>query len=258
MAEEKPKKDRSIKLSAKLPNDVVKIENVDKKFHERWYEGRGVCDIPHPFRCVILGRVGLGKSTLAKNIFLRCQQGRNPFELLYVVHGSSETKEWDEFDPTEIWSDIPDPNDLVKNNKKACIIIDDFEFSNLPKIALTNLSSLFRFVSSHHNFSIIVCYQSFFDVPPIVKKCANMFVLYRPNDDDELGTIARRVGMKKDVMIDLFDNVLPELRDTLCIDLTEGTPCQYRKNLFNMITIRPMKNQKSDKLIKKGKESENE
>ena len=31
MAEEKPKKDRSIKLSAKLPNDVVKIENVDKK-----------------------------------------------------------------------------------------------------------------------------------------------------------------------------------------------------------------------------------
>ena len=43
-----------------------------------------------------------------------------------------------------------------------CIIIDDFEFSNLPKIALTNLSSIFRFVSSHHNFSIIVCYQSFF------------------------------------------------------------------------------------------------
>ena len=205
-----------------------------------------------------MGRVGLGKSTLAKNIFLRCQQGRFPFEELIVVHGSSETKEWDEFDPTMILNDIPDPEDLVRNRKKACIIIDDFEFSNLPKIALTNLSSIFRFVSSHHNFSIIVCYQSFFDVPPIVKKCANMFVLYRPNDDDELGTIARRVGMKKDIMIELFDNVLPELRDTLCIDLTEGSPCQYRKNLFKRIMVRDNRNQKNDKLNKKGKGSESE
>jgi hypothetical protein len=236
--EEKPKKDRSIKLSSKLPNDIIKIENVDKKFHERWDAGRGVCDFPHPFRCVILGRVGLGKSTLAKNIFLRCQSGKNPFQELFIVHGSSESKEWDEFDPTMILNDIPDPEDLVRNTKKACIIIDDFEFNNLPKIALSRLSSIFRFVSSHHNFSIIVCYQSFFDVPPIVKKCANLFVLYRPNDDDELGTIARRVGMKKEVMLRLFDEVLPEKRDTLCIDLIEGTPCQYRKNLFTPIDVR--------------------
>jgi hypothetical protein len=236
--EEKPKKDRSIKLSGKLPNDIIKIENVDKKFHEKWDSGRGICDFPHPFRCVILGRVGLGKSTLAKNIFLRCQSGKQPFQELIVVHGSSESKEWDEFDPTMILNDIPDPEDLVRNTKKACIIIDDFEFNNLPKHALTRLSSIFRFVSSHHNFSIIVCYQSFFDVPPIVKKCANLFVLYRPNDDDELGTIARRVGLKKEVMLKLFNEVLPEKRDTLCIDLSEGTPCQYRKNLFTPIDIK--------------------
>jgi len=237
--EEKPKRDKSLKLSSKLPNNIVKIENVDKKFHEKWYDGRGVCDFPHPFRCVILGRVGLGKSTLAKNIFLRCQSGKHPFQELYIVHGSTESKEWDEFDPTMIMNDIPEPEDLVKNTKKACIIIDDFEFNNISKRALTNLSSIFRFVSSHHNFSIIVCYQSFFDVPSIVKKCANLFVLYRPNDDDELGTIARRVGMKKDIMVKLFDEILPEKRDTLCIDLSEGTPCQYRKNLFQPIDIRP-------------------
>lgn len=237
--EEKPKRDKSLKLSSSLPNNIVKIENVDKKFHEKWYDGRGVCDFPHPFRCVILGRVGLGKSTLAKNIFLRCQSGKHPFQELIIVHGSSESKEWDEFDPTMILNDIPEPEDLVRNTKKACIIIDDFEFNNLSKRALTNLSSIFRFVSSHHNFSIIVCYQSFFDVPTIVKKCANLFVLYRPNDDDELGTIARRVGMKKDIMIKLFDEILPEKRDTLCIDLSEGTPCQYRKNLFQPIDIKP-------------------
>jgi hypothetical protein len=236
--EEKPKKDRSIKLSGKLPNNIIKIENADKKFHEKWYDGRGVCDFPHPFRCVILGRVGLGKSTLAKNIFLRCQSGKQPFQELYVVHGSSESKEWDDFDYTMMLSDIPNPEDLVRNTKKACIIIDDFEFNNISKRALSDLSSIFRFVSSHHNFSIIVCYQSFFDVPPIVKKCANLFVLYRPNDDDELGTIARRVGLKKEVMLKLFNELLPEKRDTLCIDLSEGTPCQYRKNLFTPIDIK--------------------
>jgi len=236
--EDKPKKSKALKLNgAKLPNEIIKIENVDKKFHETWDKGRGICDFPHPFRCVILGKVGMGKSTLAKNIFLRCQLGKNPFEELIIVHGSDESKEWDELEPTMILNDIPHPDDLIMNKKKSCIIIDDFEFAKLPKQSLINLSSIFRFVSSHHNFSIIVCYQSFFDVPPIVKKCTNVFVLYKPNDLDEIKTIARRVGMKGDIMVDIFKKLLPEKRDTLCIDLTEGSPAPYRKNLFQAIDM---------------------
>lgn len=242
--DKKKKKPKPLKINGKLPDSIIHIKNVDKVFHEKWEPGRNPCDFPHPFRCVILGQVGMGKSTLAKNIFLRCQAGKYPFQELIVIHGSTETKEWDEMEPTLILNDIPDPNDLVINNKKACLIIDDFEFSKLPKQTLANLSSLFRFVSSHHNFSIILCYQSFFDVPSIIKKCANIFVIYRPNDLDELTTIGRRVGLKKEVIIEVFNTVLTDKRDTLTVDMTEDTPCKFRKNLFTPLSIRQEGNDK--------------
>jgi hypothetical protein len=194
-------------------------------------------DLPHPFRTVILGKVGLGKSTIAKNILMHCQLGENPFEQLIVIHGSDDTREWDEMDPTMILNDIPYPDELTSNDVKTLIIIDDFEFQGLSKQSLKNLSSLFRFVSSHHNISIICAYQSFFDVKPIVRKCSNVFILYRPNDDDELGTIARRVSMKKHIMIELFNQLLTAKRDTLMIDLIENSPAPLRKNLFTPINI---------------------
>jgi len=220
----------------KLPNEILKIENADKTFHEKWHTGRDMCDFPHPVRIGILGKVGLGKSTIAKNIFLRSQASDNPYEQLLIIHGSDSTKEWDDLEPTMILNDIPDPQDLTQNDKKTMIIIDDFEMSGLPKQSLKNLSSLFRFVSSHHNISIIICYQSFFDMPSIIKKCCNVFIIYRPNDRDELGTIARRVGMTKKDMLYIFDNFMKEKRDTLCIDMTEDSPAPLRKNLFTPIT----------------------
>lgn len=225
-----------IKTDKELPNEIIKIENADKKFHESWHEGRNVCDIPHPFRMAVLGRVGLGKSTLCKNVFLRCQMGELPFDDLIIVHGSKDTKEYDELEPTMIVTEIPDPDDLTTNDKKTLIIIDDFEMTKLSKESLRNLSSLFRFVSSHHNISIMVCYQSFFDVPAIVRKCINVYIIYRPNNIDELACIARRVGLKKEEMFEIFDNLMTKDRDTLMIDMTEHSPCRLRKNLFTKIT----------------------
>ena len=220
----------------KLPNEIIKIENEDKKFHEAWHLGRDICDFPHPVRIGVLGKVGMGKSTLAKNIFLRTQAAdERPYEQLIIIHGSDTTKEWDKLDPDMIINDIPDPQDFTQNDKKTMIIIDDFEMSGLPKQSLKNLSSLFRFVSSHHNISIIICYQSFFDMPAIIKKCCNVFIIYRPNDRDELGTIARRVGMTKKEMLYIFDNFMTNKRDTLCIDMTEDSPAPLQKNLFTPI-----------------------
>jgi hypothetical protein len=72
-------------------------------------------------------------------------------------------------------------------------------------------------------------------MPPIVRKCCNIFVIYRPHNDDELVTIGRRVGLKKDEIINIFDNLLTDQRDTLTIDTTIGTPAYLRKNVFQKI-----------------------
>lgn len=227
------KNTKRMKIKRKLKDEIICLGNADKDgWTESWYEGRNIIDFPHPFRLCILGKVSMGKSTIAKNVFLRCQMGETPFQELYIIHGSTNTKEYDEFDPTMILNDIPHPNELNTTDKKTLIMIDDFEMSNLPKESITNLSSIFRYVSSHHNISIIVCYQSFFDVPSIVRKCANVFTLYKPNDIDELGTIGRRCGIKKDDITYIFETILTKPRDTLTIDMTENSPAKLRKNLF--------------------------
>ena len=230
------KKSRKIKLRTKLKNEIICLNNADKVgWTESWTPGRNLVDFPHPFRVCILGKVGFGKSTLAKNIFLRCQMGDTPFRQLYIIHGSPDTKEYDEFDPTMIITDIPDPDEFGENDVKTLIIIDDYEFESMNRLQKKNLSSLFRYVSSHHNVSIIVAFQSFFDVPTIIRKCSNVFIIYRPNDDDELVTIGRRVGLKKDEILQLFNNLLTKKRDTLTIDMTENSPATLRKNLFTPI-----------------------
>lgn len=233
----KTKKPKPLKINGSLKNEIIKLQNADKKFHESWNKGRNICDFPHPYRLVILGQTGRGKSTLGQNIFLRTQAGQHPFQELIIIHGSKDSKEYDELEPTLILNDIPHPDDLSSNNKKSLIMIDDFEFTKLSKDSLKNLSSLFRFISTHHNFSIILCYQSFFEIPTIIKKCANIYVIYKPTDTDELVTIGRRVGLKKEVITKLFKEILNEDRDTLCCDFTEHTPSKYRKNLFIPIEI---------------------
>jgi hypothetical protein len=80
-----------------------------------------------------------------------------------------------------------------------------------------------------------VCYQSFFDVLSIIRKCANIFIIYRPNNSDELVTIGRRVGLKKEEILEIFNTLLTEKRDTLTIDMTENSPAPLRKNLFTPI-----------------------
>ena len=67
----------------KLPNKIIPITNADKKWHERWYPGRNMLNIPHPFRCCCLGPPNVGKTTIIKNLIIRQHP---PFEEVYGIH----------------------------------------------------------------------------------------------------------------------------------------------------------------------------
>jgi len=52
---------RRKKVKARLPNKILALPNPDKTFHEKWYKGRNMLNIPHPFRCVALGPPNVGE-----------------------------------------------------------------------------------------------------------------------------------------------------------------------------------------------------
>ena len=163
----------------KLHDKIIPLPNIDKDdFHEKWYEGRNLADLIHPFKIVCCSPPNAGKTTAIMNIFMRCQLGRKAFETLIVIQPET-SHEYDQLDPTLIITDIPAPEDIVlskEDMKKTAIIIDDFEMSRLNKVQIANLSKLFRYLSSHNNISIFLWVSRFSFCPHYRKEVCDSFL----------------------------------------------------------------------------------
>jgi len=218
----------------KLPNRIIALPNPDKEFHESWTKGRNMLDIPHPFRCVCLGPPNVGKTTIVKNLLLRAKP---EFEDVVVIHcDGNYTKEYDDLgeDNIEILGEIPAPEDW-EGEKKTLVVLDDLEYKQMNKEQKRNLDRLFGYVSTHKNISIILCSQDAFNVPPIVRRCSNLFVLWRCPDLDAMATCARKTGMKSEGFNSIFNKLMLDSRDSLWLDMTSGTPYPMRKNGYTII-----------------------
>jgi hypothetical protein len=216
-----------------LPKQLLPLPNADKEFHEEWDNERDMLNIPHPFRAVFLGPPNTGKSTTVKNLLIRQEP---PFEEVFVIHCDAEyTKEYDDVgEDVKMLSHIPAPDEW-EGIKKTLVILDDLELKTLPKDQKKNLDRLFGYVSTHKNISVCLCSQDPFNVPPIVRRCSNLWVLWRCSDLDSMSICARKTGLKADAFNSIFSDLLLEKRDSLWIDMSNKTPYPMRKNGYTII-----------------------
>ena len=222
-----------MKQKMRLPNKILALSNPDKEFHEKWYKGRNMLNIPHPFRCVALGPPNVGKTTIVKNLLLRANP---PFQEVVIIHcDSGYTKEYDDIgENIEILNEIPAPEDW-EGLVKTLVVLDDLEFKGMNKEQKRNLDRLFGYVSTHKNISCILCSQDPFNVPPIVRRCSNLWVLWRCPDLDSMATCARKTGLKADNFNSIFNQLMLEHKDSLWIDTTDSSPYPLRKNGYTII-----------------------
>lgn len=219
------------KVKMRLPNEILALPNADKLFHEKWKKGRNMLNIPHPFRCVALGPPNCGKGTIIKNLLLRAKPA---FEEVFVIHCDPDyTKEWDDIGGV-MMSEIPNPEDW-QGEVKTLVILDDLEFKGMSRDQKRNLDRLFGFVSTHKNISIVLAAQDTFNVPPIVRRCSNLWVLWKMNDMDSLSNTARKTGMSAQNFNTIFNELMMNNHDSLWIDSTAGTPYPLRKNGYTII-----------------------
>ena len=214
-----------------LPNIIIPIENADKAFHEKWDKSRNMLNFPHPFRCVALGPPNVGKTTIVKNLILRAKP---QFERVYVIHCDPDyTQEYDDVGG-ELLSEIPTPEEW-EGECKSLVVLDDLEFKRASKEQQRNLDRLFGFVSTHKNISCILCSQDPFNVPPIVRRCSNLWILWKCSDLDAMSTCARKTGMKSQNFNDIFSQLMKTSKDSLWLDMTDGSPYPLRKNGYEII-----------------------
>lgn len=234
--DEKPKRKykKKPKKLGKAPMCIVPLPNPDKKKHESYKKGDNPMRLPKPFRCCIIGKVNSGKSLMAVHIILAHQARKPKFDEIHIVHGCNSSAEYKRIEPTSISGEIPSYEDFDPS-KRTLIVLDDVDYTMIRPADLTRISELCRFGSTHCNLSLIFLHQSWFRLPKIVKDTSNVFIIYRPHDNDELATIGRRVGLKKDKIFQIFKDVLPNWRDSLLINLCPGAPYKFGKNLFEEI-----------------------
>jgi len=232
-------------MAARLNQRVVAFGCADKSLRESWDENRkkDVANFPSPFRMLMLGPPNSGKSTLAKNLVVHQDP---PFDEVYVCHeDAGATREYDDLEPTamlgeipglDFWDSLPtteeDPETGEERPIKRLVIVDDIEYVSANKQRLKDLAILMRFASSHKNLSVIVSHQSFFDLPVIAKKVADVFVVWRPRAKNELALIENRTGLPSGALTAIFDKYGRDARDSVCVDATRGSPMPLRWNIW--------------------------
>ena len=221
----------------KIPKKLIDIKNTDKGFTEKWTPARSgdIANFPHPSRIALIGPPSTGKSFVCKHLLMH---QRPMFKELYIIHGDADvTTEFNDLEPTMIMSTFP-PVEFYDGKVKTLVIIDDVEYSDLSKDQIARLHKLFRYVSSHKNVSIYVTHQNFFSLPSLVRKLCTTFIIWKPRSSTELKLIANRIGLKPEMLTDIFKNQLSNYRDSLTVDFNIGTPCVFRKNIFEKLDIK--------------------
>ena len=229
-AEEPVVKTRKRRRRLELPTSILPFPNTDKDFHEKWDEERDLLSFPHPFRAVLLGPPNSGKSTIVKNLLLR---GEPDFAKMYVIHADVDgTSEYDDCKAV-LLPEIPEPQDWPNDGEKKLVVVDDIDVKRLGRQQMTALDRLFGYVSTHKNISCILCSQDVFNVPAGVRRCANLWVLWKTPDTHALSMCAARCG-KLD-FVSLFNNNCKKPHDSLWVDMTDNTPLKLRVNGYEQV-----------------------
>jgi len=235
------------------------LANPDKKTHETWSDARKPINFPHPYRALISGLPNSGKTTSVLNILVGAQ---SMFENIFILHPQYFEMNIEEADERinknilipeckiDEYSGItftgalryfPSPTyfDEVKK-KKNLLIIDDIELRNYCKAKpyrLSRINKVFSFTSTHRSLSIIITAQDIYSqlLPAIYRMC-NVFIFYRFKDRNQIGLIARNIGIDKDDLEALFE-LLKSKHDSICIDNTDDSPYPYRFNIINPVKL---------------------
>lgn len=247
------KKKAKKKEKIKLPKRLIYVKSSDKDFIEKWNASRDPLDFPASFRMCLTGKPGCSKTMFCKNIVMRIQSSSKPFERIIVMHQDRKAKEYKDLDPiviselpeNDFWMNYNDEDEETEDGEeeeeeqrpKTLCIIDDICFRDMDKNQSILLDRLCGFISTHCNVSLMCINQDVFAIDPIIRKCCNIWVIWKPSCVDELKIISRRCGLKSKDLETIFNKYATNFMDSITIDQTLKSPYPIRLNGYTLIQL---------------------
>jgi ABC-type dipeptide/oligopeptide/nickel transport system ATPase component len=228
-SENKTNKAELIDWYKKIPSKfLTKTHNPNFKIH----------GIKLPFRALIIGSSGSGKTQTLLNII---HNMGNTFTEIYIITKNKKEPLYEYLEEKlgkqglTIYEGIDKAPDLDKDISKedqTLIIMDDLVLEKNQK----PLEEYFL-RARKQNCSLIYISQSYFAVPPMIRKNLNYLIIKQLANLPDLFRIMREysLGVDKKVLLELYENSTKDNKqDFLLVDLDAEPKDRFRKN-FNEI-----------------------
>ena len=199
--------------------------------------------VKHPFRMIVIGRSGSGKTILTMNLLLKYLK----YDCLYVICSTVKLQpKYDLIcDLAELFPSkfhvLTSLNSFdinkVNKNKRNIILLDDIQ--ELDEANMKKVNNIYV-RGRHHNISVIWLGQSYYKTPIRSRGSANIFVFFKVNSTKELRRIHGEVcsDLSTDAFTKLFREATEEQEGDpnskfgcLVIDTEQKQDClRYRRN----------------------------
>lgn len=211
---------------------LILIPNADKDgITERWKKDRDWGNLPHPWRGIMVAKPSSGKTNLVCNLVLLADP---PFERIIIMHVDETTMEYDILDGAEIVTEVPQLTEF-EHGVKTLFIVEDIDIKALKPPEHSRLNRIMGYVSTHKGVSVLLTAQQPSQIPPDIRRQANVFFLWRMSDLRAQGEYSQRIGIKPDDMAHIMANIMRNRYDFLTCDQIPGSPAPLRRGLYELI-----------------------
>lgn len=223
-------------------NELIIFHCDDKKDNEKWTQSRSYINKPRPYRLVLVGPPGSGKSSICKNLIV---QATPEYSKVFVIANGS-SYEWSDYCDVLLTVDELSKETLNIFTEdvvgQRILIIDDVELQHVNKTKKEFFNMMFKHVSSHYNLTVIVSIQEYKMLPIELRANINVFCIsLNIKDTEGISVLGKKIGLSynqfKNLFINLKNSIENKQYSYLVIDNTNKSPIQLSINFFNKIDL---------------------
>jgi len=225
---------------------TLEIERIKKDVKE--YPGVAVGLFQHPFRMLVCGSSGSGKTNLITNLI---KKYNNYFNDIYVITPTYDIDNtWDqvkgvsavmrEYNDNDFTNFLEERKKLIeekgKENTKLLLVCDDL--AGILKRNSKVKEAFFR--GRHYNLSILLATQSLREMPRPIRVNCSQVILFNIQNKTELKIIQDEYssGLDKDTFMEIYNTATEPKYGFLTIDFHAELEHRYRMNLDKYLIIK--------------------